>query len=114
MSCVFHNVPSLLDLGQHITRVDLPAYSRRASCTGRYVYVPVKREHGPPMIQVYTWGGELVRTLGAGDLGLRDNEWCWGISPVYDGKLNVLVTDTDDQEYIVTYKVTSKRERKRK
>ena len=85
-------------------RVHLPGDSRRPSCTAGHVFVPVRRK--PPTIQAVTWGGELVRTLGAGDLGLRDNEWCWSISPVYDGKLNVLVTDTDDQDYVVTYEVS--------
>ena len=57
------------------------------------------------MIQVLTWSGDPERTLGAEDLDLRDNEWCWSISPIHDGRMNVVVTDVTEQDYVHTYQV---------
>ena len=57
------------------------------------------------IIQVLTWRGELVRTLRHTELLLKPNEWCWSISSVHEDRVNVLVTDNTEQDYVHTYKV---------
>ena len=87
-----------------MSRVELPYEPGFPSCTPTHVLVPVWKT--PPLVNVYTWAGEIVQELGPRDLQLQDDELVGIISPVCRGRVNVKVYRPSTKEHrIITYKV---------
>ena len=74
-------------VGHHIQRFDLDGCTRRPRCTAQHVLVPIVNQ--PRTILMFTWSGELIQRLEPLGLDLYDK--CLILSPIHDGKLNILV-----------------------
>ena len=82
--------------GNHIQRADLDGEAGPPSCTTQHVLVPMRNQ--PQTILVFTWTGKLVQHL---DLGRGLYDTCLNISPVHEGKVNVLVMNVSENIYKV-------------
>ena len=79
--------------GHHIQRVDLDGTTGCPGCTAQHVLVPLVQKPQTRM-EVFTWAGKLVKHL---ELGLDFYNQCSSISPVHEGKLNVVVHNVSEK-----------------
>ena len=87
--------------GKHIKRTSLPSGAGLPGCSAQYIIVPLWKQ---PRICMVDWRGEVRQTLGADELGLREDARGVGVSSVFDERFSVWAYSPPDHE-VHTYKV---------
>ena len=94
---------ALMLTGRRVVRTQLPGGAGRPSCTSSFILVPLRKQ---PKICVLDWTGKILQILDHTQLGLKDDDWGWQVSPVQDGRFSFFVT-ADEGPQIITYEVTN-------